>query len=125
MDFVHTGLGASSEDRADAFYEGVLGLAKDPAKVLGRELSQALFGIDADLPMLNYRGDGVHFEVFVLPGPVDPRPAVTHACLQVADLAALVAACERAGARVIQVPKGDKTLTFVADLDGNLFEVKA
>jgi len=124
MDLIHAGLGASSEDRADRFYVGVLGLEKSLPKTLERELGLALFGIDADLTMLNYKGQGVHFEIFVLPGPVTSRPEVAHTCLQVADLAALVGRCRQAGARVIEVPKGDKTLTFVADFDGNLFEMK-
>jgi hypothetical protein len=32
--------------------------------------------------------------------------------------------CQHLEIEVLQVPKGDRTLTFIRDDDGNLFEIK-
>jgi catechol 2,3-dioxygenase-like lactoylglutathione lyase family enzyme len=124
MEFVHTGLGASSEEKADRFFVGILGLEKSEPKTLDRKLSRALFGINDELLMLNYRGGSAHYEVFVHQGHETPRNQVAHSCLRVNDLAEIVEKCRAAGAKVVEVPKGSGVVTFLSDFDGNLFEMK-
>ncbi len=80
-----------------------------------------------DLTMVYYQGESSQFELFIHPElksfNVD-RGNVSHDCIQVADKDGFVEECKKSGCQVLQVPKGDKVLTLVKDLDGNLFEVK-
>ena len=49
---------------------------------------------------------------------------IEHVCLEVDDLAAFLEKCRTLQVKIVQVPKGDKLLTFISDEDGNLFEIK-
>ena len=44
--------------------------------------------------------------------------------LEVDDLSGFIEKCRSMSVEITQVPKGDNTLTFVRDFDGNLFEIK-
>ena len=65
MDLLHVALTSGSEERADAFYVGLLGLKKAGPKILPTEIGRTLFGIDRELTVINYTGGSAHFEVFV------------------------------------------------------------
>jgi catechol 2,3-dioxygenase-like lactoylglutathione lyase family enzyme len=45
MKIIHTGLAASSEEKADRFFIDILGLEKSMPKILDKKLTQAIFGI--------------------------------------------------------------------------------
>ena len=125
--YVHSGLGSVSIENADLFYGRLLGLERTEPKVLPREIAGALFGVETDLTMVYYQNENSQFELFVHPDLKSFNGAtgnVSHDCIQVEDTDDFVAQCEKSGCQVLQVPKGDKVLTFVKDLDGNLFEVK-
>lgn len=124
MEIIHTGLGASSEEKADRFFVDILGLEKSGPKTLDKKLGQAIFGIDADLQMLNYRGGNAHFEIFVVQGYNAPQNQVAHSCLKVVDLASTIDKCRAAGVKIVEVPKGSGVVTFISDYDGNLIEMK-
>ena len=49
---------------------------------------------------------------------------IDHACLAVDKLEALLQKCRKMGIEIVQIPKGDATITFIKDYDGNLFEIK-
>ena len=120
----HVGLACSTEDNADKFYQKLLGLNKSEPKMLPSDLSSAIFNVDAELPIINYTGEKVHFEIFIT-GLVDDRSGqITHQCLEVDGLSAFIEKCRSLGVEILQVPKGAKVLTFIKDFDGNLFEIK-
>ncbi len=123
MHLRHVGIACSSEENADRFYRDLLGLEKAAPKLLPAALSQAIFGVDQDLPMLNYAGPHAHCEVFVCDTET-VTDRVTHACIEVPDLAAFLKRCADLGVDVNRVPKGNAVLIFIRDFDGNLFEVK-
>ena len=109
------------------FYGQLLGLERTEPKTLPREIAQALFGVETDLTMVYYQDENSQFELFIhadLKSFNGARGNVSHDCIQVEDKDGFVVECERSGCEVLQVPKGEKVLTFVKDLDGNLFEVK-
>ena len=119
----HAGLTSSSEDNADKFYRDLLGLNKSEPKTLPSDLSKAIFNLDAELQMINYMNDPIHFEIFIADqSSTSPRP-IEHLCLEVDDLTGFIKKCRRLQVEVALIPKGDKTLTFIKDFDGNLFEV--
>ena len=125
MKALHYGLACSSEDTADRFYEKFLGLHKSEPKVISAALCQPLFGISSDLTVLNYVGEGVHFEIFIHRGLRPSSGSATHVCLEVEALDAFIERGHSMGVPVIRVPKGDRWVTFIQDYDGNLFEIKA
>lgn len=124
MDLLHVALASSSEDRADGFYVGLLGLKKAEPKILAAEISRAIFGIDRELTVIHYTGGSARFEVFVCPAPPTQVRRVEHACIAVEDLPEFLRKCENAQVEIIRVPKGESLITFIKDADGNLFEIK-
>ena len=125
MKLRHVALTCSSEKNSDRFFKNLLGLKKSEPKILARSLSKAIFNVDAELLMINYRGDQVHFEVFITDQSLNRLEQIGHVCLEVEDLNAFLNECHNLEIEVIQVPKGDRILTFIRDGDGNLFEIKS
>ncbi len=124
MNWSHMGLACSTEKNADRFFVMVLGLEKSEPKALPCSVSEGLFGLCADLSMIYYSGDGLQFEVFIVPERPRSNDSIIHACIEVADRAVLLERCEAHDVEVLRVRKGDSLLTFVRDYDGNLFEIK-
>jgi len=123
--FIHTALVCSSEENADTFYKELLGLEKAEPKTLPADLSQAIFGIGANLTIINYTGDGIHFEVFIVDNQTGSKTKIEHTCIEVESRGRFLEDCDKLGFTANQVPKGDKMLLFIQDFDGNLFEVKS
>ena len=121
----HVALTCCSEKNSDRFYKNLLGLEKSEPKILGRPLSKAIFNVDAELLMINYRGEQVHFEIFITDQSESRLKQIGHVCLEVEDLNGFLNECQQLEIEIIQVPKGDRTLTFIRDDDGNLFEIKS
>ena len=119
----HAGLTCSNEENADKFYRDLLGLNKSEPKTLPPDLSKAIFNLDAELQMINYMNEHSHFEIFIIPQSRPSRWQIDHLCLEVADLDGFIAKCRSMQVEVTLIPKGDKTLTFIKDFDGNLFEI--
>jgi catechol 2,3-dioxygenase-like lactoylglutathione lyase family enzyme len=124
MKLLHIGLASRSEKNSDKFFKELLGMEKREPKTLPASMSEAIFQVNADLKVVNYTGDRVHFEI-IIGGPEKSgnRP-IAHVCLGVNDLAAFLQKCRRLNVSVFQVPRGDSLLTFFRDDDGNLFEIK-
>ena len=120
----HAGLTCRTEDNADKFYRDLLGLNKSEPKTLPADLSRAIFNLDAELKMINYMDDKIHFEIFVTTQPATSQRPIDHLCLEVDDLAGFIEKCRSMQVAVALIPKGDKTLTFIKDFDGHLFEIK-
>ena len=120
----HAALTCSSEQRSDRFFIDLLGLEKEKPKTLAVSLAKAIFNVNTELVMINYRSEKVHFEIFITGQSVKQDNAIDHVCLEVTDLDALLSKCDLLKIQVIQVPKGDRTLTFIRDDDGHLFEIK-
>ncbi len=124
MKIIHTGLAASSEEKADRFFIDILGLEKSVPKTLDKKLAQAIFGINNELLIIHYRGGTVHYEILVYQEYKEPENQIAHSCIQVTDLINILNKCREAGLKVVEVPKDSVVVTFISDYDGNLFEVK-
>jgi len=120
----HVALTCSSEKKSDRFYKNLFGLEKSGPKILPTALSIAIFNLDSELMMINYRDEHVHFEIFITGHSMNDGRQVEHACLEVDNLQNFLKKCRNLGVEVSQIPKGDRTLTFIRDYDGNLFEIK-
>ena len=120
----HVALTCSSEKNSDRFYKDLMGLEKSEPKNLPEVLSKAIFNVDAELLMIHYQGKAVHFEVFITDCPVKNNRRIDHVCLEVDDLKSFLQKCRHLDVEISQIPRGDRTLTFIRDFDGNIFEIK-
>ncbi|UCD79521.1 MAG: VOC family protein [Desulfobacterales bacterium] len=120
----HVGLACSTEDNADKFYRDLLGLNKSEPKTLPSDLSRAIFNVDAELQIIDYMEEKVHFEIFITGLVGNPSRQIAHQCLEVDALSDFIEKCRTLKVEISQIPKGDKVLTFIKDFDGNLFEIK-
>ena len=64
------------------------------------------------------------FEVFFTGLSEPSERKISHTCIQVADLEEFLGRCREMEYEVREVTKGEKVVVFIADTDGNLFEVK-
>lgn len=124
MKLNHVALVCSSEKRADDFYQGILGLRKLKASVLSKELSAGIFGIETECLFFLYANNQCRVEVFVADQPRQEKRLFEHICLEVQDREAFVEKCRSINVHVNIVPRDDRSLVFVKDFDGNLFEIK-
>ena len=124
MKLRHVALTCSAEENADRLFVELLGLKKSEPKRLAPALAAAIFGTDAELVIINYLNDRIHFEVFIGGRPPGPVGRLDHVCLEVEEVETFLQRCRGLGMKVVQVPRGDALLTFIRDLDGNLFEIK-
>jgi catechol 2,3-dioxygenase-like lactoylglutathione lyase family enzyme len=120
----HAALTCSSEKNSDKFYKNLLGLKKSEPKILPTPLSKAIFNVDSELMMINYQGEQVHFEIFISGPSINAGRQIEHVCLEVDDLQGFLKKCRNLRVEVSQIPKRDRTLNFIRDFDGNLFEIK-
>jgi len=125
MRLKHVALASSSEEKSDAFYADLLGLRKSEPKTLPLELSEAIFHLNTELVMINYLNAHVHFEIFIGGQSREKSPPIQHTCLEVDNLEVFLENCRGLKVDIARIPKGDKTLIFIKDFDGNLFEIKA
>jgi catechol 2,3-dioxygenase-like lactoylglutathione lyase family enzyme len=125
MRLQHVALTCSSEEKSDKFYKSLLGLQKSEPKTIPAALSKALFNINSELKIINYRNENLHFEIFFSDQNRGSAKRIDHACLQVDDLEAFLEKCRALQVKIDQVPKQDKLLTFISDDDGNLFEINS
>ena len=124
MKLRHAGVGCRSEANADRFFRDVLGMKKSEPRTVERELSRALFDVDAELKMIHYVKGDADVEVFIAEGVGGRSRGVGHVCLEVEELGTFLERCREAGVKVIQAPKGESVVTFIRDGDDNLYEIK-
>lgn len=124
MKLNHFGLIASSEERADKFYIGLLGLEKSERKWVEADLAQRLFNINKQISYIKYFQENICFEIFILP-EMEIKPEPRHLCLEVENLENFLSQCLALGVTVKRIAKGDKEVIFISDFDGQLFEIKA
>jgi len=120
----HVALTCSSERKSDRFYNNLLGLEKLEPKILPKRLAKAIFDVDSELLMINYRGEDVHFEIFITGNSKCSAKAIGHVCIEIDNLEVFLKKCDGLVVEVLRIPKGDRLLTFIRDFDGNLFEIK-
>jgi catechol 2,3-dioxygenase-like lactoylglutathione lyase family enzyme len=125
MRILHAGLGASTEKNADLFFQELLGLTKAGPVALAAEFCAKVFGIEREMQLINYKAEGIHCEVIIDSSYRAADPTVVHTCLEVEDQAEFLNRCVEKGLKISRIPKGNSFVVFIADLDGNPYEIKA
>jgi catechol 2,3-dioxygenase-like lactoylglutathione lyase family enzyme len=124
MKLLHVGTVARSAQAAERFYGELLGLKRASTKSLAPALAQQLFGVERELSILNFVGDGAHFEVFV-DEFATPSGRIAHVCLEVEDLDRLIERARSMNFPILRVAKGSSWVTFLDDDNGHRFELKS
>lgn len=124
MKLLHVALVRSSETASDRFFGEVLSLSKTGAKTAPAELCARLFGVEREHRMVYYGNEHLQFEVFLSDRRDFGAAHIGHVCLEVEDAQELLARCAAAGVEVRRAARGGSYVTFLADEDGNLFEIK-
>jgi len=120
----HAAVTCHSSENADRFYTGILGLEKLKTSLLSKELAEILFDIPMECQIILYGNDDVTIEVFITNTRAFDSDPFVHLCLEVEDKTDFANRCDEAGLIVKRVSRGDATLIFVKDFDGNLYEIK-
>ncbi|HTP28173.1 MAG TPA: VOC family protein [Anaeromyxobacteraceae bacterium] len=125
MKLRHVGLVCRSESVADHFYRDLLGLKKSERKEIPASLARPLFGVDSEIALFYYTGDGFQVEVFIHEAPGETPGRIAHACLEVDEYDQLLTQARTLGFKVTRLAKGTGFVSFLDDMDGNRFEIKA
>lgn len=120
----HVALTASSEEKSDLFFQELLGLKKQAVKTITADLSLQVFDLEKDLPAINYEGPGMKFEIFITENASAEAGPIGHICLNIDDPAGFTTRADAMGLETRRVVKGEKTLFFIKDFDGHLYEIK-
>ena len=120
----HVALICSSEKNSDRFFKNLFGLEKSTQKTLPPSLSRTIFNVDGELQIINYTSEDIHFEIFIADDSERIVNPIAHVCIEIDDLETFLKKCAELDVNVCQIPKNNRTLTFVRDDDGNLFEIK-
>ncbi len=122
---LHAALTFRTEAAAEAVFGDLFGMSRIKSTDLGAELCDALFGIDRPSTLILYDGGPSSFEVFIDPDAPMPSARFEHVCVAVADMDATLARAVALGLQVRRFVAGpDKTVVFLRDVDGNLYEIK-
>lgn len=120
----HVAVVCSSQENADRFYGSILGLHKIKASLLSEDFAEAIFHIAQKCTVVAYGNENMVVEVFVPESPPENRAPFVHLCLEVENREEFARKCRDMALSVNRIKKEDSLLVFVADYDGNLFEVK-
>jgi catechol 2,3-dioxygenase-like lactoylglutathione lyase family enzyme len=126
MEIEHIAVASNSEEDADKFFVGLLGLTKVRAKTVSADLIEKFFGISRAQKFILYRDDNSNFEIFITDDTTRARDIFTHTCIIVEDRDGLIQKGTLMGFKFTKVPRKDSNgyYLFVKDLYHNLYEIK-
>jgi len=120
----HVGVINKSREDALRFYKDFLRFDLTREFLVSRELSQQLFAVAKDIPMMVFEKDALKIEVFIYPEGKQPSPDIKHFGLLLEDFSDVIKRAPGAGVELITGKTKDKTVYFIKDLSGNLIEIK-
>jgi catechol 2,3-dioxygenase-like lactoylglutathione lyase family enzyme len=120
----HVALASTSEEKADRFFEDVLGLKRTRTVMLPANVMNSIFGLNEECKKTDYEDDQIRFEIFFTGYGRSRTIRPDHVCLEVDDLESFLNKCETMKVEIIKVAKGESIVIFIKDYDGNSFEIK-
>ena len=118
----HIGLQYPDKESAAKFFGEILGLPFQKEFILSAEISKILFGTDSDVEVIAYGDDNFKFEVFITRGEIPQN--FNHMCWMVKDRDEFVETCKKNNIDHVILETDSKTLVFIRDLGGNVYEIK-
>jgi len=120
----HVGVINKSREDALRFYRDFLVFDLTREATVSRELSQQLFAVSQDIPMLVFEKDGIKIEVFIYPECKQPVPDIRHTGLSLENFSEIIEKASGSGIELVIGKTTDKTVYFIRDFSGNLIEIK-
>jgi len=117
----HIALTYEKREEADIFFSKILGLKLTKSSILSEKLTEEIFKIKEETVIDVYSNDSSYFEIFI--SKVKNKHIFDHICIKVDDKERFIKKCKENKIKPIYIKKGEKTLLFVKDYAGNLFEV--
>jgi hypothetical protein len=118
----HVALQYSDRKQAEIFFTKVLGLKLKKTFTLSKELSNEIFGAKEEVIVDAYANDHSYFEIFITKR--ETNYTYEHIGIDINNEDEFIKRCKKYGIEPKFVKKGEKTLLFIKDFAGNLFEVK-
>ena len=118
----HVALQYSDKKQAEIFFTEILGLTLEKTFTLTKELSNEIFGIMEEVTIYAYADKETYFEIFIT--DKQPNHGYEHVCIEINNKEEFVKRCKKYDIKPIFIKKGEKTLLFIKDYNGNLFEIK-
>ena len=117
----HIALTYENKKDAEIFFKKILGLELTKSFTLSEKLTKDLFGIIEEIEVDVYSNESSYFEIFY-----SKRKNIhffDHTCIKVNNKEDFIKKCKVNSIKPIFIKKGVKTLLFVKDFAGNLFEI--
>ena len=89
---------------------------------LNKELSKNIFGINEEVIVDVYSNKDCYFEIFITKRKT--KYNYEHISIEVSNLDEFIKKCKKYNIEPIFIKKDEKTLIFIKDYAGNLFEIK-
>jgi catechol-2,3-dioxygenase len=118
----HVALQYISRKQAETFFTKILGLQLKKTFTVSKELSEAIFKIKEDVIVDVYSNDKAYFEIFII--KKQTNHGYNHIGIEINDKEEFLKQCKNYDLEPIFVEKDEKTLLFIKDYAGNLFEIK-
>ena len=118
----HVALQFSDKEKADIFFNEILGMTKLKTFTVSEELSENIFGIKKSVEVEVYDNGETRFEVFIK--DLIRNYGYEHTCIEISNKKEFIARCRKYGIEPLIVKKEGKDLLFVKDFSNNLYEVK-
>ena len=119
---LHVGLQYDNRKSAETFFTKILGLSLKKSFTLSKELTKSIFGFSEDILIDVYENNESCFEVFIT-GKIK-KYQFEHICIEINNINDFIKNCKKYGIEPIIVKKELKTLFFIKDFAGNLYEIK-
>ena len=126
MEIEHIAVGSNSEEDADKFFVGLLGLKKIRAKTVSADLVENFFGVHRVHKFIQYGDDNLNFEVFITDDTTRASDIFTHTCIIIENRDEVIEKGTSMGFKFIRIPRkdGNGYYLFVRDLFHNLYVIK-
>jgi catechol 2,3-dioxygenase-like lactoylglutathione lyase family enzyme len=118
----HVALQYDDKNKAEFFFTKVLGLKLKKTFTLSKELSKKIFRITEEVVIFVYANDYSYFEIFITNRKT--KYSYEHVSIKIENKNEFIKRCKRYDIKTIIVKKGEKTLLFIKDYVGNLYEIK-
>ena len=118
----HIALQHNNRKQAEIFFNKILKLPLKKTFTISKELSNKIFKINEEVTVVVYGNKDACFEVFIVKKQTKYR--FEHTCIEINDKKEFIKKCNEYNIKPFYVKKGAKTLLFIKDFAGNLFEIK-
>ena len=117
----HVALTYENRKDAEIFFKKILGLKLTKSFTLSEKLTEELFGVKEEIKVDLYSNESSYFEIFYSKNK--NMNYYDHTCIKVSYKEDFIKKCKDNKIEPIFIKKGEKTLLFVRDFAGNLFEI--